>query len=100
MSESWPCLAPPTYTVANSTLSHDQRSLARDAEEVRARASLRLKVEKGEKHPMSNRGRRRTRRVGEIYHGTMLSIQAGTSTEMKVEIAARTELQSHRTIAA
>ncbi len=100
MSESWPCLVPPTYTVADSMLSDDQRSLATDAEEVRARASLRSKVEKGQKHPVSNWGRRRTQRVGEIYHGTMLSIQAGTSTEMKVEMATGIELQSPRIIAA
>ena len=74
--------------------SHDLRSLVRRTKEVEPELLCAGRVEKGQKHPVSNRGRRHTEHVlDDICHGTRFLIQAVALAEMKVEttIVARIE---------
>ena len=61
--------------VVDVVSSHDQRSLVRSAEEIESELLCAGRVEKGQKHPVSNRGRRHTEHVlDDKYHGTRFLI--------------------------
>ena len=75
--------------------SPDRRSLVRSAKEVEPELPRAGRVEKGQKHPVSNRGRRHTEHIlYNIGHGTGFLIQAGALADVKVETTARIEFQS------
>ena len=76
-------------------LSHGRRTLGKSAEEFESGLPCAGKVENlSQKCPVPNRRRRRTEHVDDKYHGTRFLIQAGTLTEMKVEMGTRIELYS------
>ena len=75
--------------------SHDLRSLVRRTKEVEPELLCAGRVEKGQKHPVSNRGRRHTEHVvDDKCHESRFLIQAETLANTKVEITGRLEFQS------